>query len=223
MKFFIPILFLLFTGSAQAFESQVLKYAADQTGTQPSEISQYVKFGLVSSIKYSDEVNLSDMSAAATAAGMDLSAFKRVDIAEWNLEIPRPTPEQLEAVVDIDLVNRPASHAVYTNGIWVAIPWETIRAEEEAQRQAAKPLERKVYENQFFDLIEQLYNATGVTNEVTPKLGFPEIQSLIETVQATDPMAAVNYSLKLLSIDAALKRYDVLWWDDAIQHVIPEE
>jgi len=97
------------------------------------------------------------------------------------------------------------------------------RAAKAVEAQAAKPLERKVYENQFFGLIEELYNVTGVTNQVTPKLGFPEIQSLIETVQATDPMGAVNYSLKLLSIDAALKRYDTLWWDDAIEHTLPEE
>jgi hypothetical protein len=90
----------------------------------------------------------------------------------------------------------------------------------EAARQAAKPAERKAYENQFFTLIEELYNATGVTNQVTPKLGFPEIRELIDTVQASDPMAAVNYSLELLSIDAALKRYSLLWWDDAIQHDI---
>lgn len=98
-----------------------------------------------------------------------------------------------------------------------------LAAEKEAQRQASKPLGQRQYENQFFDLIEELHNATGVTNQVTPKLGFPEIQTLIETIQVTDPMGAVNYSLKLLTVDSALKRYDTLWWDDAVQHEIPEE
>jgi len=97
-----------------------------------------------------------------------------------------------------------------------------FKIDKEQARQTAKPLEQKQYENKFFQLIEALYNETGVTNTVTPKIGFPEIEDLIETVQATDPMAAVNYSLKLLSIDAALKRYNTLWWDDAIQHALPE-
>jgi hypothetical protein len=95
-------------------------------------------------------------------------------------------------------------------------------ANQEAERQATKPLEQRQYENQFFALTEQLFNLTGVTNDVTPKLGFPELQAKIEQVQATDPMLAVNLSLKLLSIDSALKRYDTLWWDDAIQHVLGE-
>lgn len=103
-----------------------------------------------------------------------------------------------------------------------AVVLENYAAQKESQRQASKPLEQRTYENQFYALTEQLFNLTGVTNEITPKLGFPELQAKIEQIQATDPMTAVNLSLKLLSIDAALKRYSVLWWDDAIQHDLGE-
>ena len=53
------------------------------------------------------------------------------------------------------------------------------------------------------------------------KLGFGELQSLLDTMsQAGSEMfaASVSLSLKMLSIDAALKRYDMLWWDDAVYH-----
>lgn len=126
-------------------------------------------------------------------------------LIEWPFSFPAPddftlpTPEQAEQILS------------------------DYASQKEAQRQSDKPLEQRQYENQFFSLTEELFNLTGVTNDVTPKLGFPELQAKIEQIQATDPMAAVNLSLKLLTIDAALKRYDALWWDDAIQHELPEE
>ena len=95
---------------------------------------------------------------------------------------------------------------------------EAYYAAKEDARQAAKPVEQRVYENLFFDVSEQLFNLTGVTNAVTPKLGFPELQGMVEAVQAVDPMAAVNLSLQLLTIDAALKRHNPLWWEDAAVH-----
>jgi hypothetical protein len=226
MKFFTSILFLLFTASTQAFEPQVLKYAADKTETPPSEVSQYVRFGLVSSIQYSDEVNISDMANAATAAGIDLSDFKRVDIIEWNLDIPRPTQEDLDAVADVDLVNRPASHALYQDGIWVARPAEEIQAEAESARQLSKPIEQRQYENTFFSLTEQLLTALDdprAGQEPPVKLSFPEIDAILEQLFEVDLATATRASIKLLGIDAALKRYNTLWWDDAIQHELPEE
>jgi hypothetical protein len=141
--------------------------------------------------------------------GSPITVFRKpdgsLDFIRWsvrNANLEKPSSENLPTIEEAEA----AIEAYYAN--------------KEAARQAAKPLEQRQYENQFFSLIEELYNVTGVTNEVTPKLGFPEIRELIDTVQASDPMAAVNYSLELLSIDAALKRYSVLWWDDAIQHDI---
>lgn len=84
-----------------------------------------------------------------------------------------------------------------------------------------KTAEQKAYENAFYELTEQILTATsdpraGQTPAV--KLGFPEIQAMIEAIQVADPMAAVNLSLKLLTVDAALKRFSLLWWDNAVQH-----
>ena len=88
--------------------------------------------------------------------------------------------------------------------------------------QAAKPLAQKQYENSFFDLIDTLLTLTGDPQDPTPKLGFPELQGLINQIQSTDPTTAVNLSLNLLTIDAALKRYSTMWWDDAVRHDLGE-
>ena len=91
------------------------------------------------------------------------------------------------------------------------------------ERQQAKPQAQKTYENAFFDLIDELLVLVDDPQDPTPKLGFPELQALIAQVQSVDPMAAVNLSLNLLTIDAALKRYDMLWWDNAVRHEITPE
>ena len=82
----------------------------------------------------------------------------------------------------------------------------------EAARQAAKPQALKDTENNFFALCDAL----GLEG----KPGFDEIQAAIETLKLSDFSAAVEASLKLLSIDAAGKRYSATWWDDAIQHEV---
>lgn len=87
---------------------------------------------------------------------------------------------------------------------------EEYDAEIEQARQDAKPLALKSTENEFFDLCEQL----GFTG----KPGFDELSDAIATLQATDPMAAISLSIKLLSIDAAGKRYSATWWDSAQKH-----
>jgi len=86
-----------------------------------------------------------------------------------------------------------------------------------------KSTEQKAYESQFFQLTEELLTLTEderAGQDPPIKLGFPDIQILIEAVQAVDPMGAVNFSLKLLTIDAALKRYDMMWWDNAVEHTL---
>ena len=93
----------------------------------------------------------------------------------------------------------------------------------ELERQQAKPQAQKTYENAFFDLIDELLVLVDDPQDPTPKLGFPELQALIAQVQATDPTTAVNLSLNLLTIDAALKRYDTMWWDNAVRHEITPE
>ena len=99
--------------------------------------------------------------------------------------------------------------------------WRALTSEEVAQ--ARKTPGQRVYENAFFDLIEELLIITDNVQDPVPKLGFPELQALIAQVQSVDPMAAVNLSLNLLTIDAALKRYNMLWWDNAVRHEITPE
>ena len=106
--------------------------------------------------------------------------------------------------------------------IQILADYEAVR---EIARQEAKPLEQKTAENAFFTLTETIL--TTVTDEragETPpiKLSFSEINGLIKTIQATDPMAAINFSLELLAVDAELKRFDILWWDKAATHTIQE-
>lgn len=71
------------------------------------------------------------------------------------------------------------------------------------------------------DAVEIVAAAAGdprADDDPTPKLGFEELTPMIEGIQAADPMTAINLTLKGLSIDSALKRYDATWWDDAVEH-----
>lgn len=95
-----------------------------------------------------------------------------------------------------------------------------------SQRQASKPLEQRQYENAFFALTEQVLTLSSdprVGQTPPVKLGFDELNALLESLFDSDMATATKLSIKLLSIDSALKRYNTLWWDDAIQHEIPEE
>ena len=78
----------------------------------------------------------------------------------------------------------------------------------EAARQAAKPTAMKASENDFLTLCASL----GFTG----KAGFDELGALLEGMEDQQQAAAI--SIKLLSIDAAGKRYDARWWDDCAWH-----
>ena len=126
------------------------------------------------------------------------------EVGFWDYDLPFPTDENLPSAEE-------------------AAIWKADRIQSaEAARQAAKPLAQKQYENAFFDLIDTLLTLTGDPQDPTPKLGFPELQGLINQIQSTDPTTAVNLSLNLLTIDAALKRYDMMWWDNAVRHDLGE-
>ena len=112
---------------------------------------------------------------------------------------------------------------------WVAMTEEeqaAVDAAEQAAIDAKKSAEQKTAENAFFTLTETILAAVederaGQTPPV--KLSFSEINALIKTIQGTDPMAAINFSLELLAVDAELKRFDILWWDKASKHEIGGE
>jgi hypothetical protein len=96
----------------------------------------------------------------------------------------------------------------------------------ERSKQETKPLEQRQYEKTFFELTEQLLTALDdprAGQEPPVKLSFPEIDAILEQLFEADLATATRASIKLLGIDAALKRYNTLWWDDAIQHELPEE
>jgi len=43
-------------------------------------------------------------------------------------------------------------------------------------------------------------------------------RALLETLAESDPLSSVLLSVRLLAVDAALKRFDPLWWDGAERH-----
>lgn len=90
----------------------------------------------------------------------------------------------------------------------------TISVEEsEAQRQAAKSVNLKTAENNFYVLCQTL----GFPASAKP--GFDELNVVLEQMQITMPQEAVVLSVKLLAVDAAAKREGGLrWWDDCIWH-----
>ena len=82
----------------------------------------------------------------------------------------------------------------------------------EAVRQSAKSDLLKHTENKYLDICQQL---TGMR----VKLGFAELEEIIGQLMLTDKDLAVALTLKLLTLDAAGKRYGGLnWWDDIVWH-----
>jgi len=78
--------------------------------------------------------------------------------------------------------------------------------------QAVKTTTLKLAENKFMDVCESI-----IGQKV--KLGFDEIQEIIEPMQTNNPEMFMGLSIKLLAIDSELKREGgVKWWDDCIYH-----
>lgn len=122
---------------------------------------------------------------------IEISSFEGVTtITKWDIpDIPQPTQEQLDAITDIE-----------ADGF------------AEGQRQSQKSIELKTTENAFLNLCDTL---TGSQD----KLGFPELETRLTNLMVIDEKTAILLSLKLLSVDAAGKRYGgLLWWDDCVWH-----
>jgi len=82
----------------------------------------------------------------------------------------------------------------------------------ELQRQANKSITLKTLENQFLTMCDLLTNTTSHA-----KLGFDELQSIVLSIP--DAGLKIETGLKLLTLDAALKREGGLkWWDDCVWH-----
>jgi hypothetical protein len=82
---------------------------------------------------------------------------------------------------------------------------------------------RNAYENAYFQLVKAVLTlANDPRKDVTtiPKLSFEELDVILDTlyeVPATEKRAN-KLALKLMSVNAALQRYDLQWWDSATQH-----
>jgi hypothetical protein len=130
-------------------------------------------------------------------------------ILRWNVPgVPEPTEETLPSTEAAEIILADYADA------------------KETAAQAAKPLGRRVLENQFFELSETILTLmederAGQTPPI--KLGFEALGDLLDTMSQGEAFAtSVSLSLKLLSIDAALKRYEMRWWEDATYHDLGE-
>ena len=97
-----------------------------------------------------------------------------------------------------------------TNGAWEVVdrPTADIQAEAQAADLAANGT-RYALQNQYMALCGQL------TGQAPCKLGFAELQGIVEGMMATDPTTAMGLAVRLLTLDAALKREGGLqWWDN---------
>jgi len=150
-------------------------------------------------------------------------------ILQWNYTNLIP-PSSASDLPPLNLALLPLKYKrIITNDV-NKLEWQELTNEEKIQVDIieaevnsqiihnAKPLDQKLLENSFFDLTEHLLTLKSDprTNQ-TPrvKLGFAEIEQLIESLPEESVLIGIKMSLKLLSIDSALKRYNTLWWDNA--------
>lgn len=97
------------------------------------------------------------------------------------------------------------------------------KADADASRQAAKPLDQKMLENDYFDLVSTLLtedNDQRATNAVMPTLTFKQMADKVKKIKGAKKQDFDNYEamFELLVIDAALKEYDPKWIDKAQRH-----
>jgi hypothetical protein len=132
-------------------------------------------------------------------------------IAEWAvLKLPALRDGYERTITGVDYE---AGEATYADALIAdRLAAEAAQAvTNEAQRQLDKPLQLKIYENQYLGICQQL---GGVG-----KLGFDELQARITSLMAQDKDTAVMLTLQLLTLDAAGKREGGLkWWDDIAYH-----
>lgn len=84
----------------------------------------------------------------------------------------------------------------------------------EVTKQARKPKERRKLESKYATLWKELKR-----NKNAKKLGsLAECAAEVEAMAATNASAAVVYSMRLLALDAELRKYDAAWDDDAMDH-----
>jgi hypothetical protein len=102
-------------------------------------------------------------------------------------------------------------------GDGVSGAWEVIdrsKAEMQAEWLAsdlANNGTRYTLQNQYMTLCGQL------TGQAPCRLGFAELQAIVEGMMTTDPTTAMGLSVRLLTLNAALVREGGLqWWDNCV-------
>lgn len=89
--------------------------------------------------------------------------------------------------------------------------------------QLGKSVTRRKYENRYFKLVKsilQLANDPRKDQVPIPKLTFDELDAILDglyEVPASNKQAT-KLAMKRLSVDSALLRYDVMWYDTAVWH-----
>jgi len=109
------------------------------------------------------------------------------------------------------------------SGVWCPIdgPMSEMETKLDGIIQDRKSDDQKAYENKFFLLCKDILTAVGdprASEVPIPKLGMDELATLIESCEAIDFNASIKFSIKLLSMDAALRRYNISWWDNAVAY-----
>lgn len=121
-------------------------------------------------------------------------------ILDWEFNIPKPTEAMLP------------SESLATN-IYLG------------QVQKNKQVPMKIYENAFYVLSKSVLQLAGdprgdLPVAQIPKLSFDELNTILDALIDTTgkEKQANKLSLKLLSVNSALQRYDIKWWDNAVYH-----
>jgi len=144
-------------------------------------------------------------------------AMRNVDVERVDIETGQTNAVTVSQVV-------PIAEAYYAIGM--SEPREATEAEMAARAanvaakaqtaataaQLAKPLPLRIAENKFLGLCDQL---TGSTNHT--KLSFGQIEAIGDAI--TDEATRIGVAIKLLALDAELKREGGNnWWDDCEWH-----
>jgi hypothetical protein len=82
---------------------------------------------------------------------------------------------------------------------------------------------RNAYENGYFQLVKAVLTLANDPRKNTapiPKLSFDELDAILDTLYETPATEkrATKLAMKLLSVNAALQRFNVQWWNTAKEH-----
>ena len=134
---------------------------------------------------------------------MGVTPFPEGSVCPVTLELP---------VVDMVIENGVLREKTVEEKQAYRDAYESFLAQQEIDRQAAKPLVLRRVENNFLTFCDLL---TGTTTHT--KLGFDVLEAV--TPQAGEVLNQLEIGERLLAIDAEGKREGgIKWWDDCVWH-----